>query len=300
MILKGLADRIPLAKGAPPSYRDHHLYTGEIIKPYYLDEHYTGLGLICILKGRGNFRINGNATTLTEDSFIVINRGSKLTVDITNKHTVPVFIFFDTVLSEIAANSLLFSPQSPTSKDPNDFRLIEHIHYTHASLKSHLQLLIDLGKSCASFHALKADMVLRSILNDLIHENYTAIKISSNLDVVKTSTRIELYKRLAVAREWMDQNYHAPVTLEKAADISMLNRSHFLRLFKQAFNVTPHQYLTQIRLASAKNLLLSSGANVRAICQQVGFESLSSFSSMFKQHVGVSPALFRKHYLLTT
>lgn len=277
-----------------PSYHDHYLFTDSILESYQLKECYTGFGLLSVLRGSGNFKINGTAVTLDENSFLVINRGSKLSIHISKIHTVPVLIFFNTVLSEIVSNSVLFKNKQRDARDHNDFSLIEHIHYTHATLKDHLRLLINLGSSCASFHALKADMVLRSILDDLIVENYTAIQVSSNLTVVKKSTRTELYKRLSMAKDWMEQNYSSSVTLDQASDISMLNSAHFLRLFKQAFKLTPHQYLIQVRVTKAKHLLEKTKETVSAICQHVGFESLSSFSGLFKERVGVSPGQFRK------
>ncbi|MBA4055716.1 MAG: hypothetical protein C0490_13455, partial [Marivirga sp.] len=132
MILKGLPDEILPNGDAPRSYQDHHLYTSKIVRPYRLVEHYTGLGLICILKGKGNFTINGIPATLTEDSFIVVNRGSKLAADISQNHTVPVFIFFNTILSEIVSNSLFFKTPMLAVRYPHNFSLIEHIHYSHA------------------------------------------------------------------------------------------------------------------------------------------------------------------------
>jgi AraC family transcriptional regulator len=295
MMLKKLPDRDGFSgNNAAPSYGDHYLYTADVSHPYHLNEHYTGLGLLAILKGAGNFRINGTTATLDENSFLVINRGSRVSITISRMHTVPVLIFFNSALSEIVSNSVLFRDPESDARNPNDFSLIEHIHYTHATLKDHLRLLIDLGTSCASFHALKADMVLRTILDDLIYENYSAIQASSNLAVVKKSTRVELYKRLSMAKDWMEQNFTSPITLNQAADISMLNSAHFLRLFKQAFRLTPHQYLINLRVKKAQDLLLQTDQTVSTICHHVGFESLSSFSGLFKQRFGASPAQFRK------
>ena len=277
-----------------PSYQDHYIFTDSISERYHLEEHYTGLGILSVLRGSGNFKINEKSVTLDENSFLVVNRGSKLSVHISEIRTVPVLIFFNTVLSEIISNSVLFKNNQYNNRDHNDFSLIEHIHYTHATLKDHLRLLIDLGSSCASFHALKADMVLRSMLDDLMVENYKAMQDSSNLTVVKKSTRTELYKRLSIAKDWMEQNYSSPITLNQAAAISMLDSAHFLRLFKQAFKLTPHQYLIEVRITKAKHLLEETEETVSTICQCVGFESLTSFSGLFKQRMGVSPAQFRK------
>jgi AraC-like DNA-binding protein len=74
---------------------------------------------------------------------------------------------------------------------------------------------------------------------------------------------------------------------ELAADVR-LSRAHFLRSFAEAFGVTPHAYLTEVRLHQAKRAL-ARGASVTEACVDVGFSSLGSFSSLFARRFGVAP-----------
>jgi AraC-like DNA-binding protein len=60
------------------------------------------------------------------------------------------------------------------------------------------------------------------------------------------------------------------------------------------FHQTPHQYLINIRLAHVQQLLIESERPVTDICFSVGFESLSSFSWLFKQRFGRSPLAYRR------
>ena len=78
------------------------------------------------------------------------------------------------------------------------------------------------------------------------------------------------------------------------SEIAMLHRQHFLRMFRQCYQLTPHQYLTEIRLLRAQQLLLHSKDNILDICQQTGFESPSTFSGLFGRRFGLSPAAFRR------
>jgi AraC-like DNA-binding protein len=83
----------------------------------------------------------------------------------------------------------------------------------------------------------------------------------------------------------------------RLADLSLeagLSAWHFLRAFRQAFGETPHAFLTRLRLERAKELLTVSGRPVTEICFDVGFTSLGSFSTLFRRHVGLSPATFRR------
>jgi AraC-like DNA-binding protein len=109
----------------------------------------------------------------------------------------------------------------------------------------------------------------------------------------QSSLHADTYRRLMRAREFIDECYHQPLDLEQISGEACLSRYHFLRLFRRAFNKTPHQYLTQRRIEKAKELLSSSGLTVTDVCFEVGFESLGSFSSLFHKHVGHPPITYR-------
>ena len=66
---------------------------------------------------------------------------------------------------------------------------------------------------------------------------------------------------------------------------------HFLRLFKNIYGRTPHQYLTYVRITHARKLL-AAGKPVQDTCYAVGFESVSSFTSLFKKQTGHTPAAY--------
>src|SRR6266850_2247529 len=87
---------------------------------------------------------------------------------------------------------------------------------------------------------------------------------------------VETYQRLVRARKFIDQCYYLPLDLHQISSEACLSRFHFLRLFRRAFNKTPHQYLTQRRIEKAKELLSSSGLTVTDVCFEVGFESLGT------------------------
>ena len=73
-----------------------------------------------------------------------------------------------------------------------------------------------------------------------------------------------------------------------------LSRYHFLRLFRDTFDTTPHQYLIQRRIEKAKELLRWNELSVTDVCFEVGFQSLGSFSALFRRCVGTPPVTYRK------
>ena len=110
---------------------------------------------------------------------------------------------------------------------------------------------------------------------------------------VRNKVDQDMWRRLNRARRFIDQHYYLPLNLDQIAQQACFSRFHFIRLFQQVFNKTPHQYLSERRIQRAKELLDASNLTVTEVCFEVGFESLGSFSSLFRKHVGVSPVSYR-------
>ncbi|MCW5876399.1 MAG: helix-turn-helix transcriptional regulator [Anaerolineales bacterium] len=108
-----------------------------------------------------------------------------------------------------------------------------------------------------------------------------------------SATRRELYQRAHLAREHILAAYAAPLSLQDIAAAVHMSPNHLLRTFRKAFGLTPHQYLTRVRLAKARQLL-SEGVSVTEACLQVGFSSLGSFSHLFHKHFGCPPSAVAK------
>jgi AraC-like DNA-binding protein len=104
--------------------------------------------------------------------------------------------------------------------------------------------------------------------------------------------------RLNRARAFIDACYDQQLDLERIAGEASFSRYHFIRLFKQAFDATPHQYLMRRRIEQAKTLLAAGELSVTEVCFAVGFQSLGSFSALFHRSVGQPPKLYRARVLV--
>ena len=107
-------------------------------------------------------------------------------------------------------------------------------------------------------------------------------------------TAPDILARLNRAREFIDLCYDLPLNLDEISSHACFSRYHFLRLFRQAFNKTPHQYLVERRIERAKELLSANDLRVTDVCFEVGFQSLGSFSSLFHKSVGHPPITYRE------
>ena len=107
----------------------------------------------------------------------------------------------------------------------------------------------------------------------------------------------DIHERLCRARKFIDDSYHLPLSLAAISKEACLSPYHFLRLFRDTFDTTPHQYLIQRRIERAKQLLRSEDLSVTDVCFEVGFQSLGSFSTLFRKCVGEAPLGYREREL---
>ena len=103
----------------------------------------------------------------------------------------------------------------------------------------------------------------------------------------------DIYQRIVAAKVFIDENYHEPIDLEQISQQAFISRFHFHRLFTHIYKKTPHQYVTQTRLDAAKVLLAKEGISITDVCNMIGFESLGSFSTLFRKQHGHSPQYYR-------
>ena len=97
-------------------------------------------------------------------------------------------------------------------------------------------------------------------------------------------------------RHYINNNFDKELNLDLLSHIRFTSKFHLLRLFKKYYGQTPKQYLTGRRIQKAKQLL-RDGSTVTDTCFQVGFESPSAFSTLFKSREGVTPSEFQKEQL---
>lgn len=97
-------------------------------------------------------------------------------------------------------------------------------------------------------------------------------------------------------RNYIHNHCETDLNLDLLAHIQFVSKFHLIRLFKKYYGLTPRQYLIDVRIEKSKEQL-KNGMSVTETCYAVGFESLGSFSTLFKTKTGVSPTAFQKEQL---
>jgi AraC-like DNA-binding protein len=105
--------------------------------------------------------------------------------------------------------------------------------------------------------------------------------------------KLDLYRRIVQAKLFIDSNFAQRIDAGEIADEACYSKFHFIRMFKSIYGRTPHQYLTHVRIERAKEML-EQGVSVTEVCFAVGFDSLGSFTGLFKRRTGFTPSEYQR------
>ncbi len=96
-------------------------------------------------------------------------------------------------------------------------------------------------------------------------------------------------KKLAPAMEYISQNYNTEIRNDDLAKLIGVSTVYFRKLFTEIYGVSPINYIKQLRINKAKEMLRSDYGSITDIATSLGYLNIYDFSRDFKKHVGVSP-----------
>jgi AraC-like DNA-binding protein len=102
-----------------------------------------------------------------------------------------------------------------------------------------------------------------------------------------------LCNKLIQSKNFIEQNFDQPISLQEIVAEAYISKYHFIRLFRNFYGTTPHQYLKEVRVSNAKQFL-KKGMPVADACYSVGFDSVTSFTGLFKRMTGSTPYAFQQ------
>ena len=118
-----------------------------------------------------------------------------------------------------------------------------------------------------------------------------------HLEKISASYKLPEYQyiQLRQSKAFMTKYLGDKIALSQLAVAACISKFHYIRLFQRVYGVTPRQYLKDLRISKAKELI-KTGTPVARVCIEVGYDSLPSFSSAFKKGTGLSPKAYYKLY----
>jgi two-component system response regulator YesN len=131
-------------------------------------------------------------------------------------------------------------------------------------------------------------------LNDPLHvKGWCRDRIELVTTGIKAARDRRCNNLITKAREYIESNYNKDLTLEDVSREVGLSPHYFSRFFKEETGENFIDYLTNIRIREAKNLLERENLSIKEVCFKVGYNDPNYFSRIFKRITGISPSEFR-------
>jgi len=191
---------------------------------------------------------------------------------------------------------------------PEDCPISYYIHFTGSECE---HLMRDTGLYEKNIYYIGKSHTLEVLFDTLIGEYKQKLKFGTHrmngilLEIISVIGRKNAYmlsgssdtnKRFENVCEYIHNNFSKNLTLEELATKCNLSESRFSHLFTELFGKSPKQYIMNVRMENAKELLLDSDMSILEIGSAVGFDDQNYFSRIFKKHCGMSPNEFRNEY----
>lgn len=251
-----------------------------------------------IFNGSADYTIANREVSLFSGDFIFLNQDtaysrkidSVVKVDSMSVLFDPDFVT-DFEYARTANDRLLLDePESATRKAPV---FVEAIYPLQGGMKINLLQLKTHIEDGRNDNLLLSTYLEHCLVNYYALYDAEIVNREASLKFLSHTTKSEILRRLSIARDYIISNYNKNLCLEEIARIACLSVNHFLRTFKQAYQQSPHQFLTSIRLRQAKYFLRNTDYPVNEIVDIVGFECPSSFIRLFRNSFHVTPGQYR-------
>lgn len=163
-----------------------------------------------------------------------------------------------------------------------DFRIADTL-LNDDVLRTHLLQLSTLIE-CDTVEPLAQESMLYSLATRIaqLHRQYVPNQTQQRVDSL-----------LLKARDYIHDHLFTPLSLERISHQASLSKYHFLRLFRQQFGMTPHQYVLNCRINRAREAL-AAGAQLDDVVHDYGFADLSHLNRRFKPVFGMTPRQYQQ------
>jgi AraC family transcriptional regulator len=233
-------------------------------RDYSVFDYKTTLSIKTVLRGSAWYETPQGRYRVTPETFLILNEGQQYSMEVSAD-----------------SNTETFCPFFQSGFVKGEF--YERLYPMHGKVAQAIRTIGSVPLE-DSFYDLAG--ALADLRDETRHE-------AESFPGLRAATREEMYRRLYRARDFLHSCYADRLSVSDAANIAAISHFHFQRMFKSAFGMSPMQFLQRRRLEVARDLLQATDEDVTSVCLSVGFESLGSFSSLFKRTFGVPPSRFR-------
>ena len=167
---------------------------------------------------------------------------------------------------------------------------VENFHL----IKSCFQGILEECQAKRTFYTQMSACYFWMILMELIRPHFAPVVAEEELEIKNPGQQQE--KDMQKVERYCREHYTSQISLEELAALINYNKTTLLANFREVYGTTPRNYIIQLRLKKARELLLDTDRSISEISEQVGFSSVHYFSRFFKAKEQYSPVEYRLRY----
>lgn len=268
-----MINRIDLSRNNIDIYEQKHT-GGHLVSDHYHQIHQ----LLFVLEGEGAIRLDGEIRRLAVDDTALIVPHSVHSVTSDSRLTLLV-LAFDAEALDPEMRTQLLDVYFRSS------RITKPGLFVASDLRQLLRkMLFEQSRERSPLVRLSLKVQLSQLLLLLVRSAGTETAGAGS-----SSNRLRAEK----IRSYIDSKYFDPLTAGDIASKLGISTRHVNTIFKERYDMTPMQYLTEVRIRVAQKLLAETGKDIISICFEVGYDSVSTFYRSFKAVAKLSPKSYR-------
>ncbi|MDR6550739.1 AraC family transcriptional regulator [Paenibacillus qinlingensis] len=237
--------------------------------------HHDVYQLLYGMEGEGQITLNGKTYQIGQDVAALIVPYSEHSISTTSKLTLLVLAFHRTSIDIYAQEELLGKFFGASS-------LLKLNAFASSELRRLLRKML--------YEQLQEDLLNTFAIK--LHMEELLLELARSQQIPHTPDANSL--RAERICNYIDTHYFEPITSTDIAVRMNMSVRHVSSIFKERYQKTPSQYLSEVRIGVASKLLLETDKDIVSICFEVGYETVSAFYRTFRNMVGMSPNHFRQ------
>ncbi len=252
------------------------VHRNRFVEGFHFNDYWGGRrmdGLVFCVSGRGFFDFDGDRLTLEAGQLLFLPSGSAYSVGCEERepfvHYTVNFRLADYEPREGAVADILSGTRRFVCADREDGRI-----------EACMERLLSTWQTKRNGYRVAAKAAVYELLATYFSGAGRALRDG------------EGYGKLRAAKQVMDEDFAHDHSVSELAGLCGLSETHFRRLWRRVFGVTPVAYLRARRIARAKDLLLSGLYSVSEAAHEVGFEDANYFSRVFRREMSITPGEF--------
>lgn len=256
-------------------------------------------GLKYVISGTEHYRVRHKNYSVGPNCCLLVNKTEVFDIHVQKEqfHTDGICISLDDkLIHDIFINSTL-SHESLADRgsgsSESEFLFYETIYNGNDILSRHLEFLTNYLNTETGYIALPQEELFYGIATQLLLSQSVISKEAFRIKAIRYNTRMELYKRISLAKQKLEDEPEQNTSMAELAAMSCMSEFHFFRIFRQAMGVSPNQYRLKFRLKKAISMITTTRLSLHEIAVATGFSDVYAFSKWFKKVTGTSPGKYR-------